>query len=166
MNISFLSMASVGQKKSRKILTVGTSIQVLKLANILNFPSRIAAVPSFPGLRRFKEGRNFEQWTGDDSKVLMKVWLKKFVLHNEVDLGSRFFSHALSATFPLEWSNVWPPFSTFATLHSRTLTRVMTSTNWMKPWPTFMSIERCSLMLVFASISLSLNSTLSSTIDE
>ncbi|THH00180.1 hypothetical protein EW026_g2320 [Hermanssonia centrifuga] len=34
---------------------------------------RIAAAPSFPGLRRFPEGRRFKQWTGDDSKALMKV---------------------------------------------------------------------------------------------
>ena len=33
----------------------------------------IAAVPLFPGLRRFPQGRGFKQWTGDDSKVLMKV---------------------------------------------------------------------------------------------
>ncbi|KAI0040568.1 hypothetical protein FA95DRAFT_1611699 [Auriscalpium vulgare] len=36
---------------------------------------RIAAAPPFPGLRRFPEGRNFKQWTGDDSKALMKVFL-------------------------------------------------------------------------------------------
>ncbi|KAI0067055.1 hypothetical protein BV25DRAFT_1912390 [Artomyces pyxidatus] len=36
---------------------------------------RIAAAPAFPGLRRFPEGRNFQQWTGDDSKALMKVFL-------------------------------------------------------------------------------------------
>ncbi|KAJ7934801.1 hypothetical protein B0H13DRAFT_1854799 [Mycena leptocephala] len=36
---------------------------------------RIAAVPPFPGLRRFSEGRGFKQWTGDDSKALMKVYL-------------------------------------------------------------------------------------------
>ncbi|KAJ6621941.1 hypothetical protein B0H10DRAFT_1788837, partial [Mycena sp. CBHHK59/15] len=34
---------------------------------------RIAAVPAFPCLRRFKQGRRFKQWTGDDSKALMKV---------------------------------------------------------------------------------------------
>ena len=33
----------------------------------------IAAVPSFSGLQRFPEGRGFAQWTGDDSKALMKV---------------------------------------------------------------------------------------------
>ncbi|KAE9387156.1 hypothetical protein BT96DRAFT_960446 [Gymnopus androsaceus JB14] len=36
---------------------------------------RIALVPAFPGLRRFPHGRRFKQWTGDDSKALMKVFL-------------------------------------------------------------------------------------------
>ncbi|KAH9914673.1 uncharacterized protein B0H18DRAFT_1125390 [Fomitopsis serialis] len=36
---------------------------------------RIAAVPPFPGLRHFHQGRDFKQWTGDDSKALMKVYL-------------------------------------------------------------------------------------------
>jgi len=36
---------------------------------------RIAIVPTFAGLRHFHEGRNFKQWTGDDSKALMKVYL-------------------------------------------------------------------------------------------
>jgi hypothetical protein len=36
---------------------------------------RIAAVPPFSGIRRFPEGRGFKQWTGDDSKALMKVIL-------------------------------------------------------------------------------------------
>lgn len=37
---------------------------------------RIALAAPFSGLRRFAEGRRFKQWTGDDSKALMKVsWL-------------------------------------------------------------------------------------------
>ncbi|KAH9032556.1 hypothetical protein EDB84DRAFT_1561952 [Lactarius hengduanensis] len=36
---------------------------------------RISAVPPFPGLRRFPDGRDYKQWTGNDSKVLMKVFL-------------------------------------------------------------------------------------------
>ncbi|KAI0246259.1 hypothetical protein BJV78DRAFT_1277264 [Lactifluus subvellereus] len=36
---------------------------------------RIAAAPPFPGQRRFPEGRGFKQWTRDDSKALMKVYL-------------------------------------------------------------------------------------------
>ena len=33
----------------------------------------IALTPLFPGLRRFKQGQNFKQWTGNDSKAFMKV---------------------------------------------------------------------------------------------
>ncbi|KZT19220.1 hypothetical protein NEOLEDRAFT_1183593 [Neolentinus lepideus HHB14362 ss-1] len=36
---------------------------------------RIAVVPPFTGLRHFPEGCGFKQWTGDDSKALMKVYL-------------------------------------------------------------------------------------------
>ena len=41
---------------------------------------RISAVPPFSGLRRFPEGRDFHQWTGDDSKALMKVSYPFFIL--------------------------------------------------------------------------------------
>ncbi|EIW80446.1 hypothetical protein CONPUDRAFT_57092 [Coniophora puteana RWD-64-598 SS2] len=34
---------------------------------------RIAVSAPFAGLRRFPQGRGFKQWTGDDSKALMKV---------------------------------------------------------------------------------------------
>jgi hypothetical protein len=33
----------------------------------------IALVAPFAGLRQFADGRGFQQWTGDDSKALMKV---------------------------------------------------------------------------------------------
>ncbi|KDQ49060.1 hypothetical protein JAAARDRAFT_143949 [Jaapia argillacea MUCL 33604] len=42
---------------------------------------RIAAAPLFPKLRRFPEGRRFKQWTGDDSKALMKVYLPAIAGH-------------------------------------------------------------------------------------
>ena len=41
----------------------------------------ISVVPLFPGLRRFPEGRGFKQWTGNDSKALMKVFLPAIVGH-------------------------------------------------------------------------------------
>ncbi|KAG1776217.1 hypothetical protein EV702DRAFT_1230368 [Suillus placidus] len=46
-------------------------------ANIIldDIDRRIAAAPAFSGLRRFPQGRNFKQWTGDDSEALMKVYL-------------------------------------------------------------------------------------------
>lgn len=41
----------------------------------------ISAVPLYAGLWRFSEGRDFAQWTGDDSKALMKVLLSLFRLN-------------------------------------------------------------------------------------
>lgn len=38
-----------------------------------NLSSSIAFIPPFTGLRHFPKGRGFKQWTGDDSKALMKV---------------------------------------------------------------------------------------------
>ncbi|KAI0003199.1 hypothetical protein BJV74DRAFT_876167 [Russula compacta] len=42
---------------------------------------RISLVPSFPGLRCFPDGRDFTQWTGDDSKALMKVYITAITGH-------------------------------------------------------------------------------------
>ncbi|KAI0309828.1 hypothetical protein OF83DRAFT_1278998 [Amylostereum chailletii] len=50
-------------------------------AIIADIDRQIAAAPSFPGLRRFSEGRGFKQWTGDDSKALMKVYLPAIAGH-------------------------------------------------------------------------------------
>ncbi|KAF5334445.1 hypothetical protein D9611_014474 [Ephemerocybe angulata] len=47
--------------------------EVKGLEIIADIDHRISAVPSFPGLRRFPDGRDFSQWTGDDSKALMKL---------------------------------------------------------------------------------------------
>jgi hypothetical protein len=68
-------MGRVSPNKSWLTLTIGVSITIIRVCIIClhkNGP-RIAAVPLFPGLRRFPEGRGFKQWTGDDSKALMKV---------------------------------------------------------------------------------------------
>lgn len=57
--------------------TAGTQLMFLQyiLFRIMKFAFRIAVAPPFAGLRRFHEGRRFKQWTGDDSKALMKVFL-------------------------------------------------------------------------------------------
>ncbi|KAF9035695.1 hypothetical protein BDZ89DRAFT_1130310 [Hymenopellis radicata] len=52
---------TLGKKEASKILA--------------DIDRRIAVVPSFSRLRRFPEGRAYKQWTGDDSKALMKVIL-------------------------------------------------------------------------------------------
>lgn len=41
----------------------------------LTLYGRVSSVPTFPGIRRFAEGRKYERWTGDDTKALMKVGL-------------------------------------------------------------------------------------------
>ncbi|KAG1803414.1 uncharacterized protein BJ212DRAFT_1449906 [Suillus subaureus] len=47
---------------------------------------RIAAVASFAGLRQFPQGCGFKQWTGDDSKALMKVYLPAIEGHVPKDV--------------------------------------------------------------------------------
>ncbi|THH14772.1 hypothetical protein EW146_g5607 [Bondarzewia mesenterica] len=67
-------MADIDRRKLHfLILCTISDIQCLRYS--------IAAVPSFPGLRHFPEGRGFKQWTGDDLKVLMKVYLPAIVGH-------------------------------------------------------------------------------------
>jgi len=46
----------------------------------------IAILPPFPGLRRFPEGRGFKQWTGDDSKALMKVRTLNYIFVSNLGL--------------------------------------------------------------------------------
>ncbi|KAG1903544.1 uncharacterized protein F5891DRAFT_977660 [Suillus fuscotomentosus] len=51
---------------------------------------RIAVAPSFPGLWRFPQGHRFSQWTGDDSKALMKVYLPAIEGHVPDDVVQAF----------------------------------------------------------------------------
>ncbi|KAI6094447.1 hypothetical protein EDD16DRAFT_1503146 [Pisolithus croceorrhizus] len=51
---------------------------------------RIAAVAPFTGLRRFPEGRHFKQWTGNDLKALMKVYLPAIEGHVPVEIVRTF----------------------------------------------------------------------------
>ncbi|KIJ18392.1 hypothetical protein PAXINDRAFT_70645, partial [Paxillus involutus ATCC 200175] len=51
---------------------------------------RIAAVAPFTGLWHFPQGHHFKQWTGDDSKALMKVYLPAIEGHVPVDIIQTF----------------------------------------------------------------------------
>ncbi|KAF9231476.1 hypothetical protein BU15DRAFT_90902 [Melanogaster broomeanus] len=51
---------------------------------------RIATVTSFSGLQRFPQGHGFKQWTGDDSKVLMKIYLPAIEGHVPQDVVHTF----------------------------------------------------------------------------
>ncbi|KAF8871136.1 hypothetical protein CPB84DRAFT_1754164 [Gymnopilus junonius] len=55
------------------------SLQILTAG--MQFSVQIACAPPFPGLRHFHEGRGFKQWTGNDSKGLMKVYLPAIAGH-------------------------------------------------------------------------------------
>ncbi|KAG1846644.1 hypothetical protein F4604DRAFT_1884139 [Suillus subluteus] len=54
-----------------------------------NNKSELLLVASFSGLWRFPQGHDFKQWTGDDSKVLMKVFLPAIEGHVPQDLVHR-----------------------------------------------------------------------------
>ncbi|EIW76962.1 hypothetical protein CONPUDRAFT_158103 [Coniophora puteana RWD-64-598 SS2] len=60
------------------------------LAKLDDIDRRIAAVAPFSGLRRFPNGRGFKQWTGDDSKALMKVYLPAIEGHVPPDVVRTF----------------------------------------------------------------------------
>ncbi|KIK74060.1 hypothetical protein PAXRUDRAFT_20254 [Paxillus rubicundulus Ve08.2h10] len=64
-------------------MTHGTS----KANSILDdIDRRIAAVAPFTGLRQIPQGWHFKQWTGDDSKVLMKVYIPAIEGYVPVDV--------------------------------------------------------------------------------
>lgn len=63
-------------------LTAGECAYIyLPFPKCLTLMKRIALAPPYPGLRRFKQGRNFNQWTGNDSKALMKVFTTNFYFY-------------------------------------------------------------------------------------
>jgi Plavaka transposase len=86
----------------------------------------LAAAPAFSGLRNFKDGRRFKQWTGDDSKALMKVSGITYLLSTE--LCSRIYrsiSQQSMACYLLTSSNVSQRFWISATLFAgMTSTRI------------------------------------------
>ncbi|KAG1766909.1 hypothetical protein EV702DRAFT_1182237 [Suillus placidus] len=51
---------------------------------------RLAAAIPFTGLRRFPQGHGFKQWTGDDSKALMKIYLPAIEGHVPTDVVRMF----------------------------------------------------------------------------
>ncbi|KAH7930534.1 hypothetical protein BV22DRAFT_1191146 [Leucogyrophana mollusca] len=62
----------------------------LKTEIMSDIDRRVAAVASFTNLRRFPEGRGFQQWTGNDSKALMKVYLPAIEGHVPEDVVRTF----------------------------------------------------------------------------
>ena len=77
----------------------------------------IAAVPPFPGLRCFKQGHNFQQWTGNNSKAPMKVNPSTLCscIHSFI-VCTRSGSQQLKVLSPGMLSSVSPLISIFAIL--------------------------------------------------
>ncbi|KIK80694.1 hypothetical protein PAXRUDRAFT_157990, partial [Paxillus rubicundulus Ve08.2h10] len=65
---------------------------------------RIATVASFSGLWQFPQGHRFKQWTGNNSKALMKVYLPAIKGHVLQDVVLTF--HAFLEFCYLVWCNV------------------------------------------------------------
>ncbi|KAI0247880.1 hypothetical protein BJV78DRAFT_1276756 [Lactifluus subvellereus] len=57
---------------------------------------RIKIIPLFSGIRQFPQGRGFKQWTGDDSKALMKVYLAAIEGYVPPDMVHAFHSKRLA----------------------------------------------------------------------
>ena len=130
-------MRSTGGRPSRLLQGILRSLTLC---------DRIALVPPYPGLRRFKQGRNFQQWTGNDSKALMKVRsaLPITTVRLSRQLGSRCGCQRLKVLFP-EMS----PGASMHTLTSVTLQEraYSPSQRWiasMKLWKASGSTRRSS----------------------
>ena len=78
----------------------------IKYTNESHFCPSIAVAPPFAGLQRFPEGQNFKQWTGDDSKALMKVCLRLMLLSSGdlIPILNRCTYPQLTDMYPIECS--------------------------------------------------------------
>jgi hypothetical protein len=76
-------------------------------------------VPPFAGLRRFPEGRGFKQWTGDDSKALMKVGHCSLVFLSFVYKICKVYLPALQGHLPVEVIRTFRAFLEFCYIARR-----------------------------------------------
>jgi hypothetical protein len=102
--------------------SIGGEANLALIIRKLTVPSSIRAAPPFTGLRNFPEGRGFKQWTGDDSKGLMKVRIH-FLLaivapkfHYLILLPNRCTYLQSKDTYLSKWSAQFDHFSTSVTL--------------------------------------------------
>lgn len=71
---NILSIHMVRHKRIRfSMILIDGKFTINFFWSLLYYYYRIAVAPPFSGLRHFPQGRGFKQWTGDDSKALMKV---------------------------------------------------------------------------------------------
>ncbi|KAN0137167.1 hypothetical protein V8E53_005164 [Lactarius tabidus] len=66
------------------LILVHSKMQAAVVLDDIN--CHIALAPAFLGLRRFPQGHGFKQWTGNDLKVLMKVYLPALEGHMPLEI--------------------------------------------------------------------------------
>jgi hypothetical protein len=71
-------------------MTLTNSVLFITCSHKYSYLASISVVPLFLCLCQFPQGCGFEQWTGDDLKVLMKVYLPAIEGHVPLDVV-RFF---------------------------------------------------------------------------
>jgi hypothetical protein len=137
------------------ILTVGSSPMQIPYIPFYILYHRISLAPHFAGLRRFPHGRHFKQWTGDDSKALMKV--RELAISCSLALAyvpPRSISLRSRAMSPRKSFGVFMLSLTFAILHGR----MCTPNNQFRALnvllQTSSAIEKYSAQAVFAPMDL------------
>src|SRR5258705_3200577 len=79
----------------------------------------IAITPPFASLRRFPEGRGFKQWTGDDSKALMKVRLAPKSYYEITNTCNQLYLPALQGHLPADVLRTFRAFLEFCYIARR-----------------------------------------------
>lgn len=153
-------MVRPGLTRSWMRLIIGMFFTFVSLLRSLNLCPRISLVPSFPGLRRFPHGRRFKQWTGDDSKALMKVCLSSLHLFLLVNWTSdRCFFLSFLNIFLRRWPDVSPRFSISVISLVVTTSQQIQLLPYKMPYTPFTTIATSFYLQVFVNTSRSLACT-------
>ena len=125
----YLKIAYSSSKGSQILNEVNQrSVAIFNQPSIISYPPlRIALVPLFPDLRRFKQGQNFQQWTGNNSKAFMKVSAPKLNSTCILNLN-RSSSQHWKASFPSTSPRLSQHSQIFVISHVR---RCSLKTHWM-----------------------------------
>ena len=78
------------------------------------FTHRISLALLFAGLCHFLQGQGFVQWTGDNSKALMKVHL--WIILSCIWITHRFIYQLFKAMYLMKWSRLFKLSLTFVLL--------------------------------------------------
>jgi hypothetical protein len=103
-------------------------------------------MPAFTNLRRFPEGRNFVQWTGNDSKALMKVSFSALLLCLELTMKRQVYLPALEGHIPAQMVRCIRAFLEFCYIARKDLHDEMTLSNLQAALSRFHSLREVFVM--------------------